>query len=937
MDPKNYIVMLKNEDKTQEVKTIRKESNQTYVVEFCKGDTLYHYKITDVQIYKQPTEIRMAEDELLFHNNIPINHVVCIMDFKEVVRVFYENQKSIVCKKQDIQILKNAANNNRIQQVMKYWTEISKYIKTGDQQNEQDDFLTKEFAKLQFINPNSILNDHIKTNPSKLSAIPQQLKFSNDLIFPFSYNLSQKQAVRYALTSKISVIEGPPGTGKTQTILNILANLVSMNKTVAVVASNNAAVKNVREKMERAGYSFLIANLGNKDMKKKFFLNMPAVEIKGWECKESVQELRTKIKQLNEQIDQFLEWERELAKYKQELSAFQLEQDHFDLYYNQQNVQPLQRLTLYRRTSKRALEFMKDSYLAAERNKSDKFLYKFKLFFKHGFTHFDELKQREIDIVLEAQREFYISKISEIQKNIRKLEAKLKAHSHQELRTQHQEYSTRLFRHTLYKKYKTMPKVNFRLRNYTDNDMFTSFIERYPIMLSTTHSLRNCIPTNYLFDYCIVDESSQVELLTGAMTLSCCKQAIIVGDTKQLPHIVDQKIEDKLAPETKLGTESPYHYFNHNLLSSVLSVYGEDLSKTMLREHYRCHPRIIEFCNRKYYKGDLVIFTSAVDKDEPLMLYKTAKGNHMRELTLVNNSGKYNQRELDVIEKEILSGIQNGTITHEGIGFATPYRKQLEKANQQFNTIENDTIHKYQGREKQIMILSTVLDRTRQSGYSMKFVNNPNMINVAVSRAQQRFILVTDDSAFHRYGNEVGDLMRYMEYNTLGKSIIESELISIFDLLYTEYSNTLIAFRDKLHLFNRSKYKSENIMYAKLAEMLNEQKYNSFKLVNQVSMRELIRDYHDLKLTAEEKKYARKSSVDFVIYHKMDNQPVLAIEVDGFNYHENNEVQKARDTKKDHILMERGLPLLRFPTNGSGEEEKIRKALNEIMSIDTNN
>ena len=46
-------------------------------------------------------------------------------------------------------------------------------------------------------------------------------------------------AVEMAITNKISVIKGPPGTGKTQTILNIIATAIINNKTVAVVSNNN--------------------------------------------------------------------------------------------------------------------------------------------------------------------------------------------------------------------------------------------------------------------------------------------------------------------------------------------------------------------------------------------------------------------------------------------------------------------------------------------------------------------------------------------------------------------------------------------------------------------------------------------------------------------------------------------------------------------------
>ncbi len=80
-------------------------------------------------------------------------------------------------------------------------------------------------------------------------------------IYPFGLNESQYQAVERAFSAQVSVIEGPPGTGKTQTILNILANILLRGQTVAVLSNNNAAVANVYEKLEKSGLGYLVAKL----------------------------------------------------------------------------------------------------------------------------------------------------------------------------------------------------------------------------------------------------------------------------------------------------------------------------------------------------------------------------------------------------------------------------------------------------------------------------------------------------------------------------------------------------------------------------------------------------------------------------------------------------------------------------------------------------
>lgn len=350
----------------------------------------------------------------------------------------------------------------------------------------------------------------------------------------------------------------------------------------------------------------------------------------------------------------------------------------------------------------------------------------------------------------------------------------------------------------------------------------------------------------------------------------------------------------------------------------------------MLREHYRCHPQIIEFCNKKYYNGELIVFTHANETDNPLLIYGTVEGNHMRD----GRKGKFNQRELDIIEKEILKGmVAEASVGHTEVGVVTPYRHQADKASKKFDVmVESDTIHKYQGREKSTMIMSTVLDQTRSGKMGMKFVNDPCKINVAVSRAQNQFILVTDRRAFRKYGNEISDLMRYMEYSTLDPNVVESEIISIFDLLYRDYSNKLRDFREKVGQYQSSRHKSENIMHALLDTILKDSRYKDFRLANQVLLMNLFPNLNILE--EEERRFVLyRASVDFVIYYKFDNSPVLAIEVDGFAFHENNPKQLERDKKKEKIFEKYGVALHRFPTTGSEEEAKLKALLDKHILL----
>ena len=298
----------------------------------------------------------------------------------------------------------------------------------------------------------------------------------------------------------------------------------------------------------------------------------------------------------------------------------------------------------------------------------------------------------------------------------------------------------------------------------------------------------------------------------------------------------------------------------------------------------------------------------------------------MRRVTQGENKGNYNQRELDVTVEEILTN----PIFEEGdrnIGFVTPYRKQADKAEQILsNGIVSDTVHKYQGREKDVIIMSTVLDNTQSGQMGLKFVDDPQMVNVAVSRAIRQFVLVTDHDLFFKRGNDIGDLIRYMQYNTLDKAVIESDIISVFDLLYRRYSSKLVPLKAKMN--QGARYKSEEVIRVLLEDILSEPQNNRYSYVQGMLLRNLI-NTADL-LTPEELSFVNnRASLDFVVYYKHDKSCKMVVEVDGFAFHENNPDQLQRDTLKDTILMKYGVPILRLPTNGSREREKIQRSLAE--------
>lgn len=411
------------------------------------------------------------------------------------------------------------------------------------------------------------------------------------------------------------------------------------------------------------------------------------------------------------------------------------------------------------------------------------------------------------------------------------------------------------------------------------------------------------------YDYLIMDEASQVSSDTGTLALTCAKNAVIVGDTKQLPNVETEEDRMKLREIAKpYNLADGYDCAEYSFLESVLKIIP-NVTETMLREHYRCHPRIINFCNQKFYGGNLLVMTEDKGEENVLSAFKTVKGNHA--------IGKFNQREIDVVKKEVLPILADAG----SIGIVTPYNNQVDAFNRQLNNVKAGTIHKYQGREEDTIIMSVVDNQISE------FADNAKMLNVAVSRAQKRFCLVVTGNEQEKHSN-IMDLLDYIAYNNC--MVTESKLASIFDYLYEQYTEQRMAFIENHPQI--SEYVSENLTYSLIGEVLaSDAAYNFLKVLCHVPLRQVVKDTS--MMSAEELKYASNynTHLDFLIINRVSKQPVLAIETDGYSYHNDETEQHQRDLMKDHILSSYGLPLLRLSTKGSGEREKIISSLDMVI------
>ena len=735
MNPYKYLVLLKGEDKTEEIVSYDISDLDYIYIHYKNTEKLsgYKYLKKDFEFYKNPIEIDIQKYKITLDQGFAYN-IVKLIKFDNHYRIFFENNTSIVTSANNVNIVENTDTRLVSANKFEYFKDISKIVSVKTE--EGIGLLTKEYEKINFIEKDTALYKYLNPNYGIKKDLNKNL---DKLIFPFGANRSQFKAVRNAMSNQISIVEGPPGTGKTQTILNIIANIINNGQTVAIVSNNNAATDNVYEKLEKYNLNYLCARLGKKENKDEFIKNQ-----KG-KCPNFNKELLDKgiieneLINLNQNISEIFDIQNDLAKLKEQLSELKVEHDYFNVY--------------------------------------------------EGKDLNDTPKIRNI--------------------------AKITSDNIMRLKVEYEDLKT----------------------NENQN---------------------------------IIEEISK-----------------------------------------KYDIADNYNYLKNSFLESIKNTVT-NAPKTLLREHYRCHPKIIQFCNKKFYDNQLIIMTEDKGEKDILKAYITSEGNHAR--------GHLNQRQIDVIKNEVIPELSD-KVELKDIGIISPYRKQGEQIQKTMETdLKIDTVHKFQGREEEAIILTTVDNEISE------FVDDPKMLNVAVTRAKKYLRLIISNNENNKNTN-IGDLIRYIQYNNFETT--ESKTKSIYDLLYKQNRQKRLEYlKDKKRI---SDFDSENITYNVIDDILKKNKYSNLDIGVHVPIMNILSDAE--LLNQEEVKFATNSwtHIDFVIFNKMDKRLVLAIEVDGYYFHKEGSKQQENDNIKNNILEKYNIPLIRLSTIGSGEEEILEKKIKEIF------
>lgn len=399
-------------------------------------------------------------------------------------------------------------------------------------------------------------------------------------------------AVKDALEHSVSVIQGSTKTGRTQTILNIIANLLARGKTVQVVSNNDSAAAKILEELSSPQYQmgFLAAVLGGTKKKKEFLEKQAETypDLSSWKPETEDVDFLENIEEKSENLDLVFEIQEEIDLLEQEFAKLEQEFQFFEQYAKEKKVDlPNVKFRKHLGTAQ-YMQLWQEYQSVADREEKLKISQKLQGILTYGIGNWSFYKQDLSGIITVIQSMLYRVKLEELRDGIRQKETELTknaSNASQSLVDEICDLSMKYLRKILYDKYGGRKER----RRFTETDLWRKPYEvlyEYPIVLSTTSQARSSLHSGVVFDYLIMDGASLVDIATGALALSCAKNVVILGDPEQLPNEMSEDIIKRANDiREKFQIAKGYDFVKNSFLQSIIQVMPK-VPQTLLREPY---------------------------------------------------------------------------------------------------------------------------------------------------------------------------------------------------------------------------------------------------------------------------------------------------------------------------------------------------------------
>ncbi len=603
------------------------------------------------------------------------------------------------------------------------------------------------------------------------NAIPK----INNISEAIELNEQQRETVQSALNNKLTVVTGPPGTGKSQVVASIVINAARYGQRVLFASKNHKAVEVVEERLNQFTERPFIIRLGRRGSDNRNIQLELVQYLNSLLGTSSNSRIKIRLLKVQTEIDKLLKHKIDL---EHKIEIYRIFRNNLKNYFEQyetisQKIGCTKSTQIFLKLFTHNLSFLDKIKLTFGKKwktiASYTELLKKVPNFKDLETLTSELIEIELSLKEKYKEEFtlWLNDLpSRLDSKKRTIIAQFVSVLEQLIDAGENNVPKKIWADLFGKRDRLMQELSGFL----------------PAWCITSLSAKGQLPLiEGFFDLVIIDEASQCDIASALPLLFRAKRAVIIGDPNQLTHI-----------STLRTARSLELMYNHNLNDPKYSVFEAtknslyrlaascvgDNQIIMLNEHFRSHKQIIEFSNKTWYSGRLEIGTDysrlkpSPRADDKVIEWIDVVGN----IQQVDGSGAYIINEINaVVEK-----VKELTLSSDGdftLGVVTPFRLQANKIRQELIKILPDEIWsktelivdtavKFQGDERDIMIFSPVLTHNMPKGIRYYHESEYNLLNVAITRARAKLIIIGNLNATLNCGiTYIQNFAKYVIHN----------------------------------------------------------------------------------------------------------------------------------------------------------------------------
>ncbi len=594
--------------------------------------------------------------------------------------------------------------------------------------------------------------------PNGFAQQKNKRPLSGLLAAPLVCNQSQEETLERLRRESLTIATGPPGTGKTQLVVNAVANAWLDGDKVLVTSTNNGAVDVAVDRAEKDVSSGLLVRTGNRDMHEQVSDRIIAASAQAAAQRGNQAVARAQLKRVATERTQLMEKLARLDELDVELLHFVEKQAELRQALKDvarvlwPNASPPKLPVSSRKIERRASQLLR--VWLFRRFRARRFCQRLgccETAPLEQLVTWARIDQRlaELTSQLEigrAERRQLKSEVGDPSSSVREADQKWADASLYAIRV---DTATRVSSGAdRLAAFGTIPANGDRFKRAISNSF--QHLRGWACTALTAHS--NFPLESGLFDLVIVDEASQCSLAAVLPLAYRAKRLAVVGDPYQLNPIVslsDGRLQE-IATQTGFDNDDLRDRGIHHKYGSAYSAFESVAPQTpvLLNEHYRCHPYIARWFNKTFYKGELTVLTdvSDVSQRDRAIWWCDVDGAAVRPAT-----GSWrNQVEAEETVKQLHGVIESG---YKTVGVVTPFTAQARLIDQLAKTqfgqdflddidFVSGTAHRLQGDERDAVIISSVLSPGMSKSGARWIEKERNLLNVAVSRARRALIVL---------------------------------------------------------------------------------------------------------------------------------------------------------------------------------------------------